>query len=84
VLTYAPQLRRPLLLIHGTADDNVYFLHSMKLSNAMFRAGREYDFLPLSGLTHMVPDPVVSRRLYERVAEYFNTHLTPDESTGAK
>jgi dipeptidyl-peptidase-4 len=84
VLTYAPQLTRPLLLIHGTADDNVYFLHSMKLCDELFRAGRPYEFLPLSGLTHMVPDPLVTRRLYERIAGYFLTHLAPGESPGAK
>ncbi|MBI2827618.1 MAG: DPP IV N-terminal domain-containing protein [Planctomycetia bacterium] len=75
VLTYAADLRRPLLIVHGTADDNVYFLHSVRLADALFRAGREFDFLPLSGLTHMVPDPVVTRQLYTRIAEYFLEHL---------
>jgi dipeptidyl-peptidase-4 len=79
VLTYAPQLRRPLLLIHGTADDNVYFLHSIRLSDALFRARRDFEFLPLSGLTHMVPDPVVTRSLYTRIAEQFLTHLGRDD-----
>ena len=71
VLTYAPKLTRPLLVIHGTADDNVYFLHSMKLCDALFRASKPYDFLPLSGFTHMVPDPLVTQRLYSRIVEYF-------------
>ncbi|HEY4310367.1 MAG TPA: DPP IV N-terminal domain-containing protein [Pirellulales bacterium] len=79
VLTYAKDLRRPLLVIHGTADDNVYFLHSVRLADALFRARREFDFLPLSGLTHMVPDPVVTRSLYTRIAEYFLTHLAAPE-----
>src|SRR5262249_5698873 len=35
LLTYASKLERPLLLIHGTADDNVFFLHSLKLSDAL-------------------------------------------------
>ncbi|MEX2169004.1 MAG: DPP IV N-terminal domain-containing protein [Pirellulales bacterium] len=80
VLTHAPTLDRPLLVIHGTADDNVYFLHSMKLCDALFRAGRPYDFLPLSGLTHMVPDPLVTKRLYGRIANFFVEQL----ETGAK
>jgi len=80
VLTYAPKLRRPLLVVHGTADDNVYFLHSVRLADALFRAGREFDFLPLSGLTHMVPDPVVTRQLYTRIAEYFIDHVDRRET----
>lgn len=75
LLTYADELTRPLLLIHGTADDNVYFRHSLKLVEALFRAGQSAEFLPLSSFTHMVPDPVVRTRLEERIASYFQTHL---------
>ena len=75
VLTYAESLSRPLLIIHGTSDDNVYFMHSLKLVNALFRSGREFEFLPLPGFTHMVPDPLVTRRLYSRILEHFDRHL---------
>jgi len=40
VLTWAKHLERPLLVIHGTADDNVYFLHSLELCDALFHAAR--------------------------------------------
>jgi dipeptidyl-peptidase-4 len=75
LLTYAADLQRPLLLIHGTSDDNVYFRHTLKLADALFRAGKDFDLLPLSSMTHMTPDPVVTERLYSRVAGYFQTHL---------
>jgi dipeptidyl-peptidase-4 len=75
LLTYADGLRRPLLLVHGTADDNVYFRHTLKLCDALFRAGKDFEVLPLSGFTHMVPDPVVTQRLYGRFAEFFQRHL---------
>ena len=75
LLTYAADLKRPLLLIHGTTDDNVYFRHTLKLSDALFRSGKDFDMLPLSGLTHMVPDPVVTQRLWSRIAGYFQRHL---------
>jgi dipeptidyl-peptidase-4 len=75
LLTYADGLSRPLLLVHGTADDNVYFRHTLKLTDALFRAGKEFEVLPLSGLTHMVPDPVVTQRLYSRIVSHFHKHL---------
>jgi dipeptidyl-peptidase-4 len=75
LLTFAKDLKRPLLLIHGTADDNVYFRHSLRLANALFREGRDFDLLPLSGTTHLTPDPVVTQRLYGRFAGYFRKHL---------
>ncbi|HEY8429943.1 MAG TPA: DPP IV N-terminal domain-containing protein [Sandaracinaceae bacterium] len=82
VLTYAveapPEQHRPLLIIHGTADDNVYFSHALKLQNALLRAGRPADLLALSGLTHMVPEPVVARRMHERMLAFFETHLRRD------
>ncbi len=80
VLTFADRLERPLLLIHGTADDNVYFMHSLKLADALFRAGKPFEFLPLPGFTHMVPDPLVSRRLYTRIMDFFELHLAPRPS----
>ncbi len=76
LLPLAPKLTRPLLLIHGTGDDNVYFRHSLRLVDALFRAGKKAEILPLSGLTHMVPDPVVNEQLYSRLVRFFQEHLT--------
>ncbi len=77
VLTYvkadAPMGR--LLIIHGTADDNVFFSHSLKLSDALFRAGKPHEVLPLSGFTHMVLDPLVSERRWERLMRHFKENL---------
>ncbi|HLX10783.1 MAG TPA: DPP IV N-terminal domain-containing protein [Thermoanaerobaculia bacterium] len=75
VLTWCPRLRVPLLVVHGTADDNVYFMNSLKLTDALFRAGRPYDFLVLPGFTHMVPDAAVQRALQERIVAFFAAHL---------
>ncbi len=75
LLTYAAELRRPLLLLHGTADDNVYFRHTLKLTSELFRQGKSCEVLPLSGLTHMVPDPVVMERLHGRIVGFLQKHL---------
>ena len=75
VLASAKDLARPLLVIHGTDDDNVYFMHGIKLCDALYRAGRPFEFLPLTGFTHMVADPLVTERLESRIADFFVLHL---------
>ncbi|MGW3077684.1 prolyl oligopeptidase family serine peptidase [Kitasatospora sp. NPDC001132] len=55
LLTDAPGLARPLLLIHGLADDNVHPSHTLLLSQALTRASRPHSVLPLPGATHMTP-----------------------------
>lgn len=84
LLGYAPELRRPLLLLHGTSDDNVYFFHSLKLANGLFRAGRPFEFVPLSGFTHLVADPVVLERESRLEASFLKAHLgaMPGSSVG--
>ncbi len=59
----AASLTRPLLLIHGLADDNVVAAHTLKLSQALLEAGRPHQVLPLSGVTHMTPQEVVAENL---------------------
>jgi dipeptidyl-peptidase-4 len=71
----APEDHRPLLLIHGTADDNVYFSHSLKLQNALFLSGRPADLLALTGLTHMVPNARVMTHMHQRMMAFFEQHL---------
>lgn len=75
LLADAPRLARPLLLVHGTADDNVYFFHSLKLADALFRAGRSFEFLPLAGQTHISRDPEPTERLWQRTAAFFEENL---------
>lgn len=59
----APGLVRPLMLIHGFADDNVTIAHSLRLSQALMASGRPHTFLPLTGITHMTNDETVAENL---------------------
>ena len=75
LLPLAKGLRRPLLLIHGTADDNVYYRHTLRLTDALVRAGRDFEVLPLPGVTHMISrDPVVER-VWAKTATFFKANL---------
>lgn len=74
-LTRAKDLIRPLLILHGTADDNVYLLHSLKLCDALVRAGRSFEFVPLAGYTHMVADSTGITQVNRRILGHFTRHL---------
>ena len=63
VLRDAPKLVRPLLLIHGLADDNVVSAHTLQLSSALLAAGRPHQVLPLTGVTHMANQEDVAENL---------------------
>lgn len=63
IIADASQLDRPLMLIHGFADDNVTIAHSLRLSQALMAAGRKHTFLPLTGITHMTNDETVAENL---------------------
>ncbi|MFF5535762.1 prolyl oligopeptidase family serine peptidase [Streptomyces cinerochromogenes] len=54
---------RPMMVIHGLADDNVLVAHSLRLSSALLAAGRPHEVLPLSGVTHMTPQETVGANL---------------------
>jgi dipeptidyl-peptidase-4 len=59
----AAMLRRPLLLIHGIADDNVIAAHTLQLSQRLTESGRLHAVLPLSGITHMTPQEAVAEHM---------------------
>jgi dipeptidyl-peptidase-4 len=63
LLADAAKLTRPLLLIHGLADDNVVAAHTLRLSSALLAAGRPHAVLPLPGVTHMTPQEEVAENL---------------------
>ncbi|MGW3991454.1 prolyl oligopeptidase family serine peptidase [Streptomyces sp. NPDC004830] len=54
---------RPLMIVHGLADDNVVVAHALRLSSALLSAGRPHEVLPLSGVTHMTPQEQVAENL---------------------
>ncbi|KAA0935286.1 S9 family peptidase [Streptomyces apricus] len=62
-LVQAAEPARPMMIVHGLADDNVVVAHSLRLSSALLAAGRPHEVLPLSGVTHMTPQEQVAENL---------------------
>jgi dipeptidyl-peptidase-4 len=74
-LTWAKDLTRPLLILHGTADDNVYFLNSLKLCDALMRANKHFEFVPFRGYTHVIADSLGVTQVNQRIVEHFTRNL---------
>jgi dipeptidyl-peptidase-4 len=75
LVALAGQLSRPLLIIHGLADDNVLAAHSLQLSSALLEHGKHHQFLPLSGVTHMTPQEEVAENLLLHQLHFLQTSL---------
>jgi len=71
----AERLERPLMIIHGLADDNVVVAHSLRLSSALLAAGKPHTVLPLSGVTHMASQEAVAENLLRLQVGFFRDHL---------
>ncbi len=70
-ITFAGSLSRPLLLVHGFADDNVHFRGAVAFLDAAQREGRlvEQDFWPRGA--HGIGGPRELELLYRRIEEFF-------------
>jgi dipeptidyl-peptidase-4 len=76
LLPLASRLTRPLLLVHGLADDNVVAAHTLQLSSALLAAGKPHEVLPLVGVTHMTPQEVVAENLLLHQLDFLRRSLS--------
>ncbi|WP_129306853.1 prolyl oligopeptidase family serine peptidase [Streptomyces sp. L2] len=81
-LVDAAEPHRPMMIIHGLADDNVVVAHSLRLSSALLAAGRPHEVLPLSGVTHMTPQETVAENLLRLQLDFLRRSLSLNAPTG--
>ncbi len=76
-LTLAPLLRDDrtrLLLIHGTADDNVHFQNSAEMIRALIDAGKEFDLMIYPDQNHSM-QPDYTRQIRKRMIGFIERNL---------
>jgi dipeptidyl-peptidase-4 len=83
LLADAAKLERPLLLVHGLADDNVVVAHTLRLSAVLLAAGRPHTVLPLGGVTHMTSNELVAENLLRLQLGFLRRALGLDGRDGA-
>jgi dipeptidyl-peptidase 4 len=78
LLRWAPKLTRPLLLVHGLADTNVFPVNTLRLSSALLAAGRPHEVLFLPGVGHQAMGDPVTEPLLRHQARFLQRHLGVD------
>ena len=71
----AAQLRKPLLIVHGTADDNVLFEHSLRLIEALQNEERLFDVDIYPGKAHGISGRQSQLHVYKTLDAFFARHL---------
>jgi dienelactone hydrolase len=74
-ITLADKLQGNLLLIHGTADDNVHFQNSIEYTRALINANKHFDMFFFPDKNHFISGENTSRYLYDKVINYFKNNL---------
>ena len=78
-LSRVDKVVRPLLVLHGTADVNVPYLHSVRLVDEMMKKGKGnlVEFMMYPGEFHYFTREHVLRDAWTRVEQFFKKHLKP-------
>jgi dipeptidyl-peptidase 4 len=74
----ASKLTRPLLLMHGLADTNVFPAHTLHLSSALLAAGRPHEVLLLPGVGHQALTEEIGEPLLRHQVRFLQRHLGVD------
>jgi dipeptidyl-peptidase-4 len=74
----AKNLKGHLLLMHGDIDNNVHPANSVRVANALIKAGKRFDFIIVPGQRHGFGD--MTEYMFWRLADYFNNYLLGDFS----
>ena len=75
-LTYAEDLERPALLLHGLIDDNVGFQDAMQYADKLIKSGNtDFEMMVYPDERHSFQDPNAWYDEYYRMFHFFEEHV---------
>lgn len=74
-LSYAANLRGDVLLVHGTADDNVHFQNTLAMINAFTKANKQFDLAVYTDKNHGIYGGNTRLQLYTKMTNYILDRL---------
>ena len=77
-INHADKLKGNLLLIHGTADDNVHLQNTMEFAEALVQAGKQFDMMIYNNRNHSILGGNTRYHLFTLKTNYFIEHLQPE------
>jgi dipeptidyl-peptidase-4 len=77
-ITHAGGLKGSLLLIHGTADDNVHYQNLEVLVNRLVELNKPFSMMAYPGRTHSISEGSGTRKHhFELMTRFLEEHLAP-------
>ncbi len=80
-LTYANQLKGDFLLIHGSADDNVHLQNTLRLSEALIQADKDFDWAIYPDKNHSIYGGKTRSHLYKKMTKFVRETLGEPKAT---
>lgn len=74
-LFFADKLEGKLMLIHGTADDNVHVQNTMELSERLVQANKKYELMLYTNRNHSIYGGNTRYHLYTKITDFFKSNL---------
>jgi dipeptidyl-peptidase 4 len=75
LVSRAALLARPLLLVHGTADDNVLFEHTLRLTEALEKEAKLFELMIYPGKAHGISGKPAQLHVFMTLTSFFEARL---------
>ena len=71
----ADKLNGRLLIVHGTADDNVHYQNTLLYTAKLVEAGKQFEMQIYTDKNHSILGKQARRHLYQRMFDFLETNL---------